>query len=206
MAIELIHETASRLRAMNVKVLDRMVFVGVDLGQKESHTAMVVLERMEEISTDYADILRGMGPKKRYVVRQAERVALGTPYPEVVMRVKRMVEQVMVRRSCALVVDASGVGAPVLEMMQEVRMGCRIHPIVITSGQVATATSVPRSELVTKLQMMAQRGELEIAEGCLHGEALVRELVHLQLSGRAAGECDDLAMALALACWKARVR
>ena len=89
-------------------------------------------------------------------------------------------------------------------------MGCRILPFVITSGQQATARSVPRTELVTKMQVMAQRGELEIAVGCRHGEELERELVHLQLSGGAsrdgARESDDLALALALACWKAKVR
>ena len=35
---------------------------------------------------------------------------------------------------------------------------------------------------------------------------LVHELARLQLSGKTAGEFDDLAMALAPACWRARVR
>ena len=136
---------------------------------------------------------------------------LGTPYTEVVMRLKRLVGHLMATKGpCTVVVDESGVGVPVVEMMREVGMGCRIMPFVITSGQAATGTSVPRAELVTKMQLMAERGELEIAAGCLHGEALQRELVHLQLggggSGAASGESDDLALALALACWRARVR
>jgi len=94
---------------------------------------------------------------------------------------------------------------PVVESMRkEVR--CVIQPIMITTGQHATASSVPRAELVTRLQMMIQAGELEIAWGCRHGEELQRELVHLQLSGKDREEPDDLAIALALACWKARAR
>lgn len=189
-------------------VIDRTVFVGVDLGQRGSHSAVVALERFEVMPEEYADVLRGVGPRRRYVVRQVERVGLGTKYSEVVMRVKRMVEQVvaMTGARVVLVVDESGVGVPVVEMMREVGLGgcCWLMPFVITSGQVATGSSVPRAELVTKMQLMAERGELEIAAGCRHGAELERELVHLQV-GKGA-ECDDLAVALALACWRAKVR
>ena len=122
---------------------------------------------------------------------------------EVVGRVKRVVEAL--GRGCIVVVDESGVGVPVVEAMRK-EMRCMIQPIGITSGQHATASSVPRTELVTRLQMMIQAGELELAHGCRHGEELERELVHLQLSGKSGEEPDDLAMALALACWKARGR
>ena len=55
--------------------------------------------------------------------------------------------------------------------------------------------------------MLIERGKLEIAAGCLHGAWLKRELVYLRLNGSSkGGEKDDLALALALACWKARVR
>ena len=93
-----------------------------------------------------------------------------------------------------------------VEMMREIRMGCSLLPYTITTGAKASGTCVPRVELVTKLQLMLERGELEIAPGCRNGEELMRELAHLQLSGKASGEFDDLAMALALACWRARVR
>ena len=195
------------LAGVNAVMGDRRVFIGVDLGQRGSYTAIVVLERFDEMP-GYTDMLRGVGLRRRYVVRQAERVALGTPYPVVVMRVKQMVAALEGIASCTLVVDESGVGVPVVEMMREVGIGCRIMPYVITSGQASTSSSVPRAELVTKLQMMAQRGELEIAQGCRYGEALAWELVHLQLNGGGGGrgEHDDLALALALACWKAKVR
>ena len=156
-------------------------------------------------------MMRGERARRRYVVRQAERVALGTPYPVVAERVKRIAGQMSLKGLCIIVVDGTGVGVPVIELMREIGMGCRIWPIVITGGQNSSATSVPRTELVTKMQVMAQKGDLEIAAGCRHVEELKRELVHLRLSGGAGGrrsgsESDDLALALALACCRAKVR
>ena len=192
---------------MSAGAPDRTIFIGVDLGKQECHSAIVVVERFEEVPTDFADVLRGVGPRKRYIVRHAERLPLGMPYTEVVMRVKRMISQLAVRGTCVLVVDAGGPGVPVVEMMRQVGMGCSLYPIVITSGQKASGDGVPRAEMVTTMQMMAERGELTIADGCLHGEWLKRELLHLQLQGGGGKrERDDLAMGMAMACWKARVR
>ena len=193
-------------RALNTRVLERTVYLALDLGQRANHSALIALERFETLP-DYTDMLRGVGILRRYVVRQAERIALGTPYSQVVAHVKDLIQQLRAKNiSCVLVVDESGVGVPVVEAMQDLNMGCQIMPIAITSGQHSTARSVPRVELITKMQLMAQRGELEIARGCMHGEELKNELVHLQLSGVGAREQDDLALALALACWKAKIR
>lgn len=193
-------------RALNVTRPDSMIFVGVDLGKKENYSAIVVVERFEEMP-EFTDVLRGKGMKTRYVVRHAERLSLGTEYRDVVARVKQVVSGVLNQYGpCVVVVDEGGPGVPVVEMMREVGMGCAILPYTITTGAKATGTSVPRAELVTKLQLMLERGELEIAAGCRDGEALRRELEHMQLSGKAAGEQDDLVMALALALWRARVR
>ena len=46
--------------------------------------------------------LRGAGVKTRYVVRHAERLALETPYIEVVKRVKQVVGQMATRGNCVL--------------------------------------------------------------------------------------------------------
>ena len=79
--------------------VDRVMFLGLDLGQRESNTAIVLLDRFSELP-EFTDVLRGTGMRRRYVVRQAERVALGTTYPAVVTRVKRIVEWLSVRGQC----------------------------------------------------------------------------------------------------------
>lgn len=194
-------------KEMNAVRPDRMVFIGIDLGQRGSHSAIVVMERFEEWPSDFADVLRGKGAKRRYVVRQAERMALGTPYRDVVARLKQVVERVMATKGpCVVVVDEGGPGVPVVERMREAGLGCAILPYTITSGGASTSSTVSRTELLTKLQLMVECEELEIAATCTHREQLVRELTHLRLTGKASGETDDLALALALACWRGRAR
>ena len=199
--------TGADLKSMNRTRADVMVFIGVDLGERRNPSAIVVLERFEEWPANHTDILRGAGPKRRYVVRQAERIPLGTPYTEVIRRVKHVVERIAsTGRHCVLIVDEGGPGIPVVERMREAGMGCSLIPYTITADQAATGSTVSRTILLTKLQMMVESGELEIAAGCRDSEHLERELIYLQLDGKCSGESDDLAMALALACWKARVR
>ena len=184
--------------------IDRTFFVGVDLGQRGSHTAFVVLERFDE-QPEFTAMLRGQGFRRRYIVRQAERVPLGTPYSEVITRLKNMTEKLSQQGTCIVVVDESGGGIPVVESMKR-ELDCRIVPIMITSGQAASAGSVPRNVLITKLQVMAERGELEIASGCRDIEALKRELAHLTLDSKSGSdEFDDLPMGLSLACWRAKI-
>jgi hypothetical protein len=183
---------------------DRTYFIGVDLGQRASHTAIVLLERYDE-RQDLQQVLQAQPYQRHYVVRQADRIPLGTPYQDVVARLKAMVTRLNPFGLCVLVVDGTGIGIPIIDLMRTESIGCRILPIVITSGQAATESSVPRPALLTKMQVMAQRGELKVAAGCRDGEALHRELAHLTLD-RGIGEHDDLAVALALACWRAKIR
>ena len=204
----IVTDTDLRRRMNATTRMNSTVFVGVDLGKRENPSAIVVLERFE-VMPEYTDVLRGAGLSRRYVVRQAERLALGTPYTEVVKRVKQVVTAVMARMpssSCNLVVDESGPGVPVVEMMRAAGMGCAICGYTITNGAAATGSSVPRAEIVTRVQLMLEQEELEIAEGCRDAAAIEREMTYLQLSGKASGENDDIAMGLALVCWKARVR
>ena len=192
-AINLSSLALSRLAANGLQSraakTDRTIFIGVDLGKQQCHSAIVVVERIEEgPSRDHIEVLRGTGSsRKRYVIRHVERVRLGTQHSDVVRRVKHVVSHLSVtmQATCVVVVDESGVGVPVVEAMREAGLGsfCRLNPVVITAGQSATASSVPRAELITKMKMMAERGELELATGCMHGEWLKRELLHLRLEG-----------------------
>ncbi len=185
---------------------DRTFFVGVDLGQRGSHTAIVVVERFDE-QPEFNDMLRGQGPRRRYIVRQAERIPLGTPYSDVIARLKQMSQRIAQHGPCIVVVDESGGGIPVVEAMKK-ELDCRIIPIMITSGSVATGPTVPRDVLITKLQVMVEREELEIAFNCRDIEPLYRELAHLTLGrkGSNSDEHDDLALALSLGVWRAKVR
>ena len=71
---------------------------------------------------------------------------------------------------CELVVDATGVGGAVLDMLREAWPGGRLVPVTITGGKSpvrsGAAWSVPKRDLVVGLQVMFEEGEMRIAGKC----------------------------------------
>jgi hypothetical protein len=127
----------------------------------------------------------------------------------VVERVRKIVRSKELDGDCILAVDATGVGNPVVDLMRRAGMGCEISAISITGPgravHVGNVWNVPKVDLWAALAVVLERGEIRIAQDMPCAGALVKELEELQLaSGSArAGHHDDLAMALALAVWKA---
>ena len=91
-------------------------------------------------------------------------------------------------------------------------------PVIITGGAYESTGGgyhgVPKRDLVTGLQVLLQRGGLQIASGIPHGAPLAAEIAEMRVKVTAAGNMqfgawreathDDLALAVALACWGAR--
>ncbi len=151
-------------------------------------------------------------------LRYAERVALGTPYPDVAEYVRYLVGHRNLRGQCAIAVDSTGVGEPVVDMLRSGRLGCEVSAVNMTGGErerrSGNVWNVPKRDLMAGLQVLIEKGELKIAQGMKETGRLVRELTDVRLTagsgGRlrmgadGAGEHDDLVMALALACWRAK--
>jgi len=183
-------------------------YVGVDLGQRRDHSAIAVVEQWQK--------------SKQRLVRSVTRVPLGTPYPDVVERVRRTVQHAELAGQCAVVVDATGVGAPVVEMMHRAGLGCGLWAVTMTSGEQARAAgsmggvsrfTVPKVDLISGVQTLLESGNLRIAPDLREAGSLLRELRDMRMevtgAGRmrlgadGCGEHDDLVIALALACWRA---
>src|ERR1035438_2704427 len=96
-----------------------MNFLGLDLGKRHDYSAIAVVERLEP--------MRGYGRARdgHMVVRYLERVPLGTGYPAVVEQVRTLVSTDRMRGRCNVVVDSTGVGEPVVDMLrsEERRVG-----------------------------------------------------------------------------------
>lgn len=190
-----------------------MFYIGLDVGQRRDHSAIVVVERVE--------VRRAYLPPAfaRVEVRYAERVPLGTSFAGVVARVGEMVRHPAVAGECQLTVDGTGVGAPVVEMLRSARLGCEISEVTITGGERAhryrdmggTAWSVPKQDLLMSVQVLLEREELKIARDLKEAGTLVKELMdvrakqgargRVRMGADGHGEHDDLVIALALACW-----
>ncbi len=193
--------------------------VGVDLGQKEDFTAIAVLERFREV-VGPPDWKTGVRPTEmRYDVRHLERVPLGTEYGEIAARIGRIARCGDLRGRATIVVDATGVGAPVLELVQKEPMDCRVVPVVITGGEkqslVGSTYRVPRQDLLSGVVVGMEQRWLRIAHDLEEGGSFAKEMVNLRSEiglrgekwvGRSGKVHDDLVFAVSLACWWARRR
>jgi len=192
-------------------------FVGVDLGQSRDFTAIAALERAE-LTGEFDPAMFAWRKKVALWLRYLERVPLGTPYPDIVERVKRTTRAPELDGRCHVAVDATGVGRPVVDLLRRAELEATILPVIITPGAVESLSKgyygVPKRDLVTGLQVLLQRGALQIAAGLKHAAELVEELAGMRVKvgceGREQygawreGTHDDLVFAVALACWAAR--
>ena len=198
-------------------------FVGLDLGQTHDPTAVAVLERATTLTGAIDPVTFARASRTTLDVRHLERLPLGTPYPEVVRQVLARVTALQGHGRTTVVVDATGVGAPVLDLLREEFRaaglgGCPIAPVVITGGAQASRTGkawhVPKRDLVQGLQLALEQRELGIDGRLPACAALLRELTTFRFRTTAAGadqfgvwregEQDDLVLAAALAVWQAR--
>ena len=132
------------------------------MGQRRDYSAVAVVERIETAGYGF-DHLHWMrtaeGMPDEWVVRHLERMALGTPYTAVTARVVEVVRNPKVRDDCRLVVDATGVGMPVVDMLRAAHPGCEMTAVVITGGTGERYDKgvwyVPKVDLLARLQGVA---------------------------------------------------
>jgi phage FluMu gp28-like protein len=182
-------------------------YVGLDLGQSRDYTALCVAEKVPpEGSDDY-----------ELHVRHLERFR-DVLYPDVAEHVRRLMDAPELKGKAALAVDATGVGAAVVDMLR--RSGLTFDAVTITGGDTETQSDydsyrVPKRDLVGNLQVLLQSGRLKIVRSLEHAETLRAELLNFRVKINVAtahdsyeawreGGHDDLVLAAALAAWKAQ--
>src|SRR6266576_235009 len=111
------------------------IFVGLDLGQSQDPTAVSVVERAEVFPGQMDWVSYERPRAQRFRVLYLERAPLGTPYPRVVERVRQVVRRSAREGRCTLVVDATGLGAPVVDMLRIANLRCEIAPVLLTGGE-----------------------------------------------------------------------
>ncbi len=215
--------------------------LGVDLGQAQDYTALTVLERMGvdtgKVTQTYIPLSVSYGFGERigsrphfetetnpvyehhYAARHLERLAIGTPYPAQVARIKALSDRLKTDTGKApyLVVDQTGVGRPVVDMLR----AAELSPVAvtITGGDAVSRDGqdyrVPKRDLVSVVQVLLQSDRLKIARALPEASTLTSELLAFKVSislkghdsyGNDVGPWrenphDDLVLAVALACW-----
>lgn len=180
-------------------------FVGLDLGQAQDFTALTVVERLR-------------APQDTpLLVRHLERFPLGTSYPAIVRRVVEVMTKPPLRGASTLVIDATGVGTAVVDLLRVARPAGSVIAVTITAGDETKRNGldwrVPKRELVGALQVLLQTTRLKVADSLPLAATLLQELHGFRVKITAAahdtygpwreGAHDDLVLAVALACWYA---
>jgi hypothetical protein len=199
--------------------MTKQFYLGVDLGQSQDPTAVVLVEReqvtLPEIDPEsYERIIDYV-----YHVKGTRRLKLGTPYPEIVRQVTSIASMLPGPRQLTYVVDATGVGRPVVDLLRDaIGSVAPIVPVVFTGGDSVRYEDgfyrVPKKDLVHNVMVLLQSGKLRIAERSEDSRALVNELTNMRIKitpeanstyeAWRQGQHDDLVFALSLACWRAR--
>jgi hypothetical protein len=194
-------------------------FLGLDLGQAADYTALAVLEKLfprrqveRRREAGQGAFVEALPPV--YHCRHLARMPLGTAYPAVADHVKELLGAPQLRGRTSLVVDNTGVGRRVVDMLR----AKHLMPIAvtITGGDSVTAEQggglrVPKRDLVGIVQVLLQTDRLKFAQEMPLVPVLVRELMdfrvkiseqgHDSYGSWREGSHDDLVLAVAVAAW-----
>ncbi len=195
-----------------------MYVIGLDIGQQRDPTALVILERVQMVRK--VPTIEGLKPEPNSITteyhgRHIEQLPLGTPYPAIVEHVRHMMARPELTGRVSLVVDAGGVGMPVVDMMRQADL--QPIPVIITGGNEVTRGEsgyrVPKRDLVAALQVLFHSGRLKFSNRLPLTEELKKQLqgftYKITKNGSDTYEAmtemvhDDLVLAAALAAWYA---
>jgi hypothetical protein len=214
----------------------------VDIGQKQDHSAIVVAEVAER---DSERVYRGIdhmihpAPESVYTIQRLQRLPLGTPFTAVVNEVVELTAavhemEVQLRKegrltpyehslSVDIFVDATGLGAPIVELLQNAINSkskthrAMIHPVVFTygdryvrGGYEGRGDSLGKGYLVSRLQILLEQERLLLPKRSPDIDAMLEELrlyeirmtenANEQYGAFLVGTHDDMVTALGLAC------
>jgi hypothetical protein len=148
-------------------------YVGLDLGQANDYTALSILEKLQP---------GDQGKEHTYHVRHLERVR-GLPYPAIVSKVSEMMHNLTLANNVSLVVDQTGVGAPVVDLFNQA--GLKPVGVMIHGGDRATNEGdtwrVPKRDLVGTLQILLHGGRFKVAGKLALGAVLSQEMLNFKV-------------------------
>ncbi len=190
------------------------IFVGLDLGQAQDFTALVVLQRPDKRHF----VAATKDAKPPYDVPFLKRFPLGTSYPDIVAAVVTLLRTPELQ-GAYLILDRTGVGRAVGDLFRAAQTDSerqRTTSVSITSGTSINRAddggyNVPKAELVSTTQVLLQTRRLRIAPSLPEAALLVEEFQNFKVKITAAanetfgawrdGQHDDLVLATALAAW-----
>ena len=194
-----------------INIVQRLFIISADLGQAFDYTAISIIER----------VITGpgvLGPDRRgdrmLYLRHIERTR-EAEYPAIVDRLVDIYRSPQLSGiEKAVVIDFTGLGRPVYDLMKRAGFYHSLNGISITGGVDSTYNAghfnVPKRELVSNLQIQLQNNSLKIAKGLKEANTLIEELSNFQTKisdtgrdtyGGRSGIHDDIVMSVAMGAW-----
>lgn len=201
-----------------VRAVDRWV-VGLDLGQSHDYTALSVLNHRLVPLNEFEENKTARHFKQKstehFEARHLERLPLGTSYVDVVAHVGNVLARPPLNAGAKLVIDESGVGRPVGDLLDVA--GLRPVRVTITGGLETTrhgpnSFHVSKQQIVSALDARLHTSELRFAAAISEAGNLASELKnferHVTASGRNTFSAsargtgnDDLVLSVGIALW-----
>jgi hypothetical protein len=187
------------------------IYLGLDIGKRQDHTAIAVLElRWDYRPMDHVTQKVPMHPT--LVLRYSTRLALDTETTKIPQLVRQTLQRFAPRhgepsRIDKLLIDSTGIGHTVVELIRQNQTKAHIQPVMLTNGHVERRLkdgylSLPRPDMLNSLKMVFELGNIKMEPSAPGFVDMERELIQFQPSGEQQ-EHDDLVMALAMAVWQA---
>jgi hypothetical protein len=193
--------------------------LGVDVGTRQDHSALVLIRRVERLQPKRAlpgtweELSERQMIYSSYEVPLMERLPLGIEYRELISRIRTIMDlPALFRQDVQIAMDATGVGYPVIQQM--IGAGIGVIGVTITGGtsvaQNDIGYTVPKRDLVTALQVVAQNRRLQVSPKLALAPEFEKELqVFRRTTSQAKnekysaeeGEHDDIVLAAAIAVW-----
>lgn len=141
-----------RIQRYKQDYMDTRYIVSVDLGTLQDHTAISILR----------------SNLNRLEIVHLERLPLGISYVDIIKRIKSLMNHPKLRGKSTLIIDSTGIGRPVLDMIRDSNLPCK--GITITGGGKARQEYrkgkaldnfyAPKQDLVSALQVLMENKKL----------------------------------------------
>jgi hypothetical protein len=195
--------------------------VGVDFGRDRDRTAIAVAEICEKEAAPYKEIKRGIVEERTDMIAKylsfvhLEQAEVRTSYTEIIRRINEILSNPHLIKRVELIVDATGIGAPLFDMLKA--HGLSPIGVTITSGEHENPSQmgfrVPKLTLVDSIQVLLHTQRLAMSDKVpepLRAEFFnqmsefvmkTRESGHQSFEARLERIHDDLVIAFGLCCW-----
>jgi hypothetical protein len=204
--------------------MNRFIFA-VDLGKLSDPTAFSILDEKYQRSAHPTphDIVIGHEGRVKvdrlYHLRYLARPPLRTSYIDLVDRINNLMHSAELAGNTDLVVDATGVGQPVVDMMIDI--GLRPIAVSITGGNTVTraesghighaAFNVPKKDIAGALQVMFGKGWIKVPKDMALVPEFLEEMAkfcikitkaeNVTYEALRASDHDDLVLSVGIGAW-----